>query len=116
MSDLSLTTILEMAIGGKLAGVRVALPGRVVSYDADLQQVNAQILIKDGYEAETSERRPSAPPQVNDVPVQFKRGGGYSETFPLEPGDPVLLVFCSSSIARWKPRGGLVDPGDDRHH
>jgi|SRR3990172_333487 len=112
----TLAAVLEMAMGGKLDDLRVSLPGRVVSYDKAKQRADVQPLISDRFEDENDERKTVVLPVVNDCPVAFQGAGGYSETFPIEKGDTVLLVFCSSSIARWKVGGGMVDPGDDRHH
>ncbi len=112
----TLAMVLELATRGALDGVRVALPGRVVAYDKARQRADVQPLIDDRYESEGGALVAEHLPIINDVPVAFQGAGGYSETFPLTKGDTVLLVFCSSSIARWKTTGALGDPADDRHH
>ena len=114
----TLASLLELAVRGSLDDVRVALPGRVVSYDKARQRADVQPLVGDRIEDEAGERQAVKLPQANDVPIMFLGAGGYSETFPIEPGDTVLLVFCSSSIARWKQGAAQDDgdPGDDRHH
>jgi len=118
MNAPSLARVLDLAIRGILDDVRVSLPGRVVSYDKATQRADVQPLIKDGYPGEDGTRKTESLPVVPDVPVAFPGAGGYHETFPISKGDTVLLVFCSSSIARWKASGttGEIDPGDDRHH
>ncbi len=112
----TLNLILQTALESAASGIRVAMPGRVVSYDATKQRAAVQPMIEDGFEAEGGERKTTILPTIPDVPVAFLGAGGYSETFPISKGDTVLLVFCSSSIARWKVKGGVLDPGDDRHH
>lgn len=117
MSDRpTLAKVLELAISGALDDVRVALPARVLAYDATKQRVDVQPLVMDRVEGEDGRVAPARVAAINDVPVMFQGGGGCSETYPIDKGDTVLLVFCSSAIAAWKSRGGEVDPGDARHH
>lgn len=112
----SLEDLLEVAIAGTLAGVRVALPGRIDSYDALTRRASVQILVQDGDIDETGERITTTIKPLSDVPVMRVGSGVERFKFPVRKGDLCLLVFCSSSIAAWKARGALVDPQDDRHH
>ena len=113
----TLAEVLSMSTRGALAGVRVAMPGRVVSYDKTKQKADVQPLVMDGFENEDGDREVEAPPILNDVPVVFPGAGAFRLIFPVKPGAQVLHVACSSSIARWKVTGGgPVDPGDDRRH
>ena len=92
--------------------LRVSLPGVVVSYDAArgsviVQPVNdVRHLDADGNLVCT----PAVP--LEDVPVLWP---GRME-FDIAAGDPVLLVFCDTSIDRWLSAGGTGDPGDSRTH
>jgi hypothetical protein len=112
----TLAVVLGLAIAGALDDVRVALPARVVSYDRAKQRASVQPLVKDGYFDSSGVRQVASLPILTDVPVMFQGSGDYWQTFPLSPGDTVMLVFASSSIDRWKSSGGEVDPADDRHH
>lgn len=112
----SLREFIEKKLDARLEGLRVALPAEVISYDPTRASVEAQPLIDQAYVDESGERRTERLPVVTDVPVVFFGGAGNRDTFPLERGDVVLLVFASSSIARWKVTGKGGDPGDDRHH
>ncbi len=113
----TLGSVIELACRGLLDDVRVALPGVVVSYDASKQRATIQPAIRDTYENENGEDVTHAIPTLSDVPVCFQGAGDYWQTFPLKRGDTVMLHFCSSSVARWKARGGSdVEPGDPRHH
>ncbi len=112
----TLSAVIAGMIHAHATGLRVSLPGRIVSYDPRLQRADVQPLIMDGYEDEDGSRVSEALPIVTDVPVCFPGGGGYRITFPIKAGDTVELRFMSSSIARWKRTGGLVDPADDRRH
>lgn len=114
MSDTpSLPGIIGGAIQQALAQARVALPGRVVSYDAAHQSCSVQPLIHDGYMLD-GERQTARLAVVTRVPIVFPGGGAYSLTWPVKPGDTVLLVFASKSLDRWLALGGEVDPADDR--
>lgn len=96
--------------------VRVALPGRIVSYDATRQSASIQLLIKHGELDEGGRRVARSLPICVDVPIMFPGSGDYRVTWPIAEGDTVLVHFCSSAITRWLARGGEVDPGIDRRH
>ena len=57
-------------------------------------------------------------PVISNVPVLFPasgfmdRMGGFLQSFPLMPGDPVLLVFSMRGLARWKLTNGRLSIGD----
>lgn len=98
-----------------LAGVFVARPGKVTAYDTAAQTVDVTPTLK-----QTLEKRDSLevkePALIKGVPVCFPRGGGYFVSFPIQPGDYVLLVFADRSLDRWLASGGIVDPIDLRRH
>lgn len=116
----NLYRLLKRALDRGVAGVRISMPGVVVSYDKTKQRASIQPAITDGFIDEDGTRKPLADPILNDVPIAFPGSGGYGETWPIAKGDTVLIVWCSRSIARWKPRGSgdgrAIDPGDDRRH
>lgn len=111
-----LPTVLAGALRAHMKGVRVALPGRVETYDPTTQSCSVQPLIFDGVPDETGTRQPDRIAVVENVPVVFPGSGAFSITFPISKGDTVLLVVSSSSIDRWLAIGGEVDPIDDRRH
>lgn len=51
-----------------------------------------------------------------NVPVMYPQGAAFRMTWPLAKNDPVWLVFSQASIEKWKKSGGVVLPGDQRHH
>lgn len=112
----TLAAVIDGALTAKMKGVRVALPGRVESYTASSQTCSVQPLVYEGLYDETGTRQTERLPVVSSVPVVFPGSGAFSITWPLQPGDTVLLVFSSSSIDQWIARGGEVDPVDDRRH
>jgi hypothetical protein len=115
-NDPGLEDVLEAALGGVIAGLRVALPGRIESYDSATRRASVQILVQDGDIDETGERITTTIKPLNDVPVMRVGSGIERFKFPIRTGDLCMPVFASSSIAEFKARGALVDPGDDRHH
>lgn len=112
----SLPEAVRRRVACHLRELRVALPGRVESYDEATGRATVQPLVKDGYFDELGERQVDRLPAVADVPIVFQGAGDYQVDFPIAVGDEVLLVFSSSSIDRWLATGGEVDPGDDRRH
>ena len=109
-------TVIAKAMRVALRSVRVALPGRIQTYDASTCQADVQPLIQEA-QADFDGTVTTGPlPVVPHVPVLFMGGGGNRTTYPVKPGDTCLLIFSSSSLDRWLALGGLVDPQDDRRH
>lgn len=98
------------------AGIRVALPGTVVSFDAEAVTAVIQPAIK-GYEPDANGNQVSiSMPQLVDVPVSFPRGGGVTLTFPVKPGDECELIFNDRCIDFWWQSGGEQEPVHPRQH
>ncbi len=110
----SLADILLQAIENHMLDVHTAIPAVVVSYDATKQRVSVQPLIKQARRDQTDERVVDELPVITDVPVEFPGSGAFSITWPIKKGDTGMLQFCEGSIDKWKTRGGVVDPNDDR--
>lgn len=110
----TLADVLEHAIDSKLASVHVALPGIVTSFDAEAQTVSVQPGVKTVFTAANGEEVTETLPEIYGVPLSYQRGGGYFMSFPMQKGDPVLLVFCERSIDQYRIDGKLADPGDLR--
>jgi hypothetical protein len=93
------------------------LPGRIATYDATKCKASIQILL-----LETKENEGAAPTKqpvaiINEVPVMtFSDHHGIRVELALQKGDTVMVCFAARSIDRWKQRGGMIDPGDDRDH
>lgn len=108
----NLSTVLDQVIRNRLAELQTAAPAEIVSYDYQTQKASVQPTInrvyKDGYVSKY--------PLINNVPVIFPRSGGASLTFPVKPGDTVLLVFAARCLDDWLSRGGIVNQSDPRMH
>jgi len=94
-----------------------SMPARVITYDRLTQRAQVQPAISiargdldgDGLIDFTEL------PVVDDVPVIWPRGGGFSLHLPLGPGDWVLLIIASRSLDDWMARGETgVEPADLR--
>jgi hypothetical protein len=96
--------------------LRVGMPGKVLSYDPVRQAVEVQPMILRGFDDESGERQVETLAAIEDVPVQFDGAGGYSETYPLSPGDTVWLTFSDFCLNQYLLTGEMVDPRDDRQH
>ena len=88
-----------------LRSLHVAIPGEVVSYNAEERTVDVQPTIK---------RKGSSkkPPLLVNVPVFFF--GNY--LFTPEKGDGCLVVFADSCIDGWFQNGGVSSSIVDRMH
>lgn len=111
-----LTELIDAALDDRQSGLRVALPGRIESYDKATRRATVQLLVQDGHVDGNGERQTTTVPPLTDVPVMFTGSNTVRIQFPIRPGDQCLVVFSSSSIAKWKSIGDVVDPDDDRHH
>lgn len=98
--------------------IHVAMPGTVTRYDAADETVDVQPAFDRAVQSSADpsvsefERLPILP----SVPIAWPAGGGAYITFPLSPGDHVLLVFCERSISHWQDRGEVQTTGDQRPH
>jgi hypothetical protein len=115
--DPSLENVLELMREVTLDGVRVMLPGRITTYDPVKQRASVQPLVKHRHVAEDGETIVAEVlPVIHDCPVVFCGTSRGRITWPVAAGDTCEIRFASSSISSWVASGGIVDPGDDRHH
>lgn len=101
--------VLELAVSDFLEELHTCLPGRIHSYDAELQRAQVQPVTHDYYwDPDAEELVAEKYPVCVQVPIMWpSSNGGSSITFPLEKGDPVLLVFSERSIAEYLVNGNL---------
>ncbi len=110
----SLGAVIAAAIDARLVNVHTHLPAHIESYDAVRQRCSVQVETRQGRFLEDGSRVADVIAVISDVPVLFSSGGGFRTTYPLQRGDQVWLEISEASLALWKPRGGDVDPADDR--
>ena len=83
------------------SSLHCALPGTVVSYDAERQTADVQPAVKPG---------PINYPVLSDVPVFMP------VPFEVNPGDACLVVFSDIDIDAWFESGELHEPKSARKH
>lgn len=111
----TMAEIIRAAIEDRLAEAHTVLPGRIESFDADTQKADVQPMIKRLQETIDGELLESIP-VIASVPVAFPRAGGFKITFPVEPGDRCLLMFCERSIDNYQLSGLESDPESFQMH
>ena len=112
----TLSEVLRVALDARLADLHVSLPGRVERYDPKTKLADVKPLLKSTVIDDEDNEQKVSLPVIPNVPVVFQGAGGFRVTFPVQPGDTVLLVFAERSIDRWISQGGEVDPVDLRQH
>lgn len=113
LTDLS--EVVQDALDARLSGAHVALPGKVLSYDATAQTADVEVgvnrLVPTSVEGEF---RSEKIPPVYAVPVCWPRGNGQHFAPGLAVGDGVLLVICDLDPSTWVRTGNRSDPADLR--
>ncbi len=101
------STALRFALRQALKSINTCLPGLVVSYDAATRRAKVQAALQ----MVGADGNPVDRPAVANVPVVFPSGGGFSLVFPLEAGDPVLLVYSQRGLRDFKKTHAMSQPG-----
>jgi hypothetical protein len=107
------TDNLLAAIRAQTARIHTMIPGTVVSYNEATQTATCQPSIKGRHKDATGALVAYTQPALPNCPIAFPSGGGYSITWKLEAGDPVLLLFAERALDEWKTvSGGDHEPRD----
>jgi len=100
--------------------LRVCMPGRVQSYNANTQRADIQPLLDDQVEGDGGDRENAPLPVLENVPVKFQTCGDVGMTFPIAKGSAVLLMFSDGSLEKFLQLGtpGLatIDTGEFHQH
>lgn len=121
----SLEMVIREALRAYLGRVHVALPGRIVSYDAATQKADVQPMVLNVQRSVDGDDVREALPLLTDVPVLFPRSATFFVSFPMNVGDRVLLIFNERSIDKYMTGLGepapatpvdITDPVDPRAH
>lgn len=95
--------------------INVALPAKVISYDATKQTVTVRLAPKRARRKNKTELERYNQPDIANVPVAFPGTGAWSITWPIAAGDYGVVVVCDRSIDEWKSTGAdRTDPQDPR--
>lgn len=112
----SLPEVIRAALEAHTEGMHIALPGKVVSYDASKQTASVDCAVKLPLRGEFGEVVYESLPTFPDVPIAWHGGGGFFFSMPLVPGDPVLLVFSDIATGEYLNTGETSSPADTRRH
>ncbi len=105
--------------------LRVAIPGKVVSFDAANRQtcvvqptIQEMILVPPPGGTSSSQNIPTstAIKPIQDVIPIMMRVPGWSITFPIVEGTECLLIFADMCVDGWWQNGGVQPQYDRRRH
>jgi len=100
-------TAFQAALQGWTAGLWVALPGILQSFNGTKRTATVQPSIQAQIRDTKGTWQNHTLPLLLDCPVVFPGGGGYGWTFPLAKGDEGLVIFASRCIDAWWQSGGV---------
>ena len=118
-----LGNVIEEAIKTALRAARVALPGRIVTYDTDSQAAEVEIQLQiplnklnGRNEVLRGQHAYEELPKLHGVKVGHPAGGGYSIHFPMVAGNFVWVMFSDQSLDEFTKTGKVSKPVDTRSH
>lgn len=112
----TMAEVIRSAIESNRSDIHTAIPACVMSYDAATQTADIKPEIKRVIRTRLGEPVEEALPVIPAVPVVFPGSGEFFMSFPVQPGDTGMLIFCERNIDRWRETEGDVNPGDQRAH
>ncbi len=112
----TLAELLNALRAGVMRDLRVALPGRVESFDAATCMADVQPMVKETTKNDDGTTSQTSLPVLTGVPVMFPGGGGLRITFPMAAGDFVWVHFADRSIDAFLDQGTEAGPDDQRRH
>lgn len=117
-TTISLAELITRAHDSRLGDVWTALPGRIKVYDPATRTADVEPVLKRPVPTEEETITHEDLPIIPNVPVAFPRGSGGTcyITWPLVPGDHVMLVFTTLAMGQWRTKGIPTEPGDVRLH
>ena len=109
----TLEEVLRTAYESMQARVWTAIVGVVQTYNPALQTCSVQPAVNGRQRNPDGSWTSKQMPLLLDCPVQFAGGGGLTLTFPIAPGDEVIVLLSSRCIDTWFEsgfaEGGSVD-------
>lgn len=111
--------LIELIVKTNIEGMLAGIPAKIVKYDPVTQKATVQPIIK--YRDRSFEADPKGladRPVIQNIPVIHPSAGTAIVSFPVQVGDIVALMFCSSSIDTFLLSDGssTVDPQDFRSY
>ena len=111
----TLTDVINESIDAKLYETNTSMPGIVVAYNPGTNTADIQPAFTRKY---ITNPIPLPLPVIPNVPVALPRANQAFISFPIKPGDGVLLIFSQRSLDFWKAQGGVIPlpPFNSRKH
>lgn len=107
---------MRLAQRGLQANIWTSMPGIVTDVDLTKMTCSVQPSIQGIVEDENGRKQSVNLPLLVDCPIVFPRAGNFIITFPVAPGDEVLVSFASRCIDAWWQSGGIQRPMEARMH
>ena len=111
-----LSEAVRLVVRAALLDMQTAMPVHIVEYNALGAYATCQPTTRAYIPSQDGSFKWVQLPLLIYVPVIFPRGGGYTLTFPIKPGDEGLCVFSSRAIDAWWTSGGIQNQVELRHH
>lgn len=108
---------IRLATDSGLNVIHTCLPGVILTYDHETQKATVQPSLRKVYQTKDAQGNNLVQnmPVLNAVPVIFQRSGTTSISFPLKPGDRVLVLVSERSLDEWiASTENQVTPQDPR--
>lgn len=106
----TLTDVLKQAIDYALSHIHVSLPGIIIKFDEATKLAEVQPSLQRKFINDVVIDMPN----IINVPVVFQQSKDFSDTYPLNKGDGVLLIFSERALERWLDNGHGSEPGARR--
>lgn len=103
-------TLLNNLRHNLLWDMMIGLPGKVISYDPDLQRA----VVECGIQRHEGKGEFKSLPHIEHVPVQFAGTAQWSVFHELPEGTEGFIHFSHRSVDYWLEQGGPVRPLDAR--
>ena len=98
----TLESAVNFAFDQRMKNIYTCMPGIIVSYNSS----NRTASVRGALDVLRTDSNESIQRKViGRVPVIFPSGGGYQWEFPLNAGDPVLLLYSQRGLDKWKGNG-----------
>ena len=111
MADLSTAEVIRAFVEEQQGGLHVAMPGRIVSYNATTQRASVRPMT-----FRRIDETEVALPVIDDVPVCWPRSSTSILSFPLAANDPVWLMVPDRTLDGFRGTGLAVPPDSPRTH
>lgn len=110
--------LITRALESRVADIYTAGPGIVQAYYPDSQTADILPGVKRAIGTLEDDTVYEDLPIVPNVKVCFPRGGAFQITWPLNPGDSVILLSTHFGLGQWRQgdNSQTVEPGDLRLH